>query len=255
MGIGADFDERLMTQLATAGAGAFYYLAKLTVLPRFFDAELQTASTTIASGAKLTLYTGSGVSVVDAMGLETQVLGNRTEIAVGSLYAGQERTIWLTLKVPSRDLGTVNLGELSLEYRVGTGASQSLTEALPRLACVAEWEEFRRLVKKSVWERAVVEEELSRAQERLGDAIASGSNADVEREVTSANQHRKLAQSLGSKKVEQAIVQLESSAASAKLAQQYAPAARNSAAKSQKSTGYMMRNSAKYINVDPFVGF
>jgi Ca-activated chloride channel family protein len=255
MGIGADFDEHLMTQLATAGTGAFYYLAKLETLPSFFDAELRTAGATVASNAKLVIYPAAGVKVIDASGVITHSSGNRADVALGSLYAGQARTLWLTLHVPSDHTGPLALGELAFEYRDRGGAVHSKSDALPKIACVAERDEFQRRVNQKTWERAVVEEELSRAEERLGDAIAAGTAADVDREVDKAIEHLSLAKSLGNKKVEQAVRQLEVQARSAKKAQTAAPEVKNHAAKSQKSTGYMNRNKSKYVSADPFTGF
>jgi len=69
LGIGQDFDEQVMTSLATAGTGAFYYMAKPEVLPALLDAELKTATETFASGAELRLRLGDGVRVTSAGGI------------------------------------------------------------------------------------------------------------------------------------------------------------------------------------------
>lgn len=255
MGIGNDFDERLMTQLATAGDGAFYYLAKLEVLARFFEAEFATASTTVATRSRLRLHLAPGARLVDAMGLAHETVGDAVEIPIGSLYANHERTLWLTVQLPTKQLGVTALGRVTLDYRRNDGASDGRSDELPRVTCVNNWDDYRNGINKSVWERAVVEEELARSEERLGDAIASGNEADVDREVVRAKEHQKLAESIGSQKVVSAIQRFDSSAASAKVSQRAPAPARNVAAKRQKTDGYVKRNSSKYVNSDPLMGY
>lgn len=255
MGIGEDFDERLMTQLATAGDGAFYYLAKLEVLASFFEAEFATAATTVATRGRLRLHLTPGARLVDAMGLSFESVGDAIEIPVGSLYAGHERTIWLTLQLPTDQLGTRALGRVTFDYRGADGTSDGRSEELPKIACVDDWDLYRDGIDKSVWERAVVEEELARSEERLGDAIASGNPEDVDREVARAQEHQKLAESLDSKKVVSAIRRFDSSASSARVSQLAAAPIRNLAAKRQKTNGYVKRNGSKYVKSDPMAGY
>jgi Ca-activated chloride channel homolog len=255
IGIGSDFDERLMTQLATAGDGAFYYLAKLDALARFFEAEFATAATTVATRGRLQLRLPPGARLLDAMGLPFESRGNQAEIALGSLYVNHERSVWLTLQLPTSQVATTPLGHVILDYRRSDGTSEATAVELPKVACVDDWAVYRNGVNKAIWERAVVEEELARSEERLGDAIASGSAADVDVEVARAKEHQRLAESLGSQKVVSAIQRFDSSAATARVSQRAEPSARNLAAKRQKADGYIKRNSAKYMLSDPTAGY
>jgi len=255
MGIGADFDERLMTALASAGTGAFYYLAKLEVLPEFFDAELLTAGQTVAYGTVLEIQLEPGVRVNSVMGLPFQQRGTKVTVPIGSLYSGHERTLWITAKVPTGRLAEFPLGSVGARFRIADGDHETDRHALPRLRCVATYSEFRDSIRADVWERAMLNESIGRSQERFGDAIASGTAADIDKEYTAANRHRRLATELGVQSVVRRLDQLEKSAQIAKQAQRAPAPVRRAEAKRQKASGYIERNRDSYLNADPRTGF
>jgi Ca-activated chloride channel family protein len=251
MGIGADFDERVMTALATSGTGAFYYLARLEMLKEFFDAELMTARETYAEGATLRLAPGPSVRVLSVMGLPVENIGNEVVARLGSLYAGHQRRVWVTYQVPQRFVGEYSLGTVAAQfYRQGQIEHVSVG-SLGTVACVDSEAVFRTKIVRDVWERAVIEEELTQAQEHFGDAIRSGSKQELDDAVRKAEEHRKLARALGSSKVASKLDSLDEQAKKARSAQSAAPAVRNAEAKRQKASGYHERNKDSYTNADP----
>ena len=255
MGIGEDFDEGLMTRLASVGTGAFYYLAKLAVLPRFFDAELRTANQTIATGATLELRLEPGVRVSNVMGLPFQQHGTSVAVPLGSLYADHERRVWVTLTVPTQRLSVLAIGEVFARFRAGGEAHRLAARSVPSIECVRSYAEFRAGILPDVWERAMLDEALSRNQEQIGDAIASGTAKDIDRAAADANSHRMLARDLGKSSVVAQIDALEQKAEVAKRAQTGPMPARQAEAKRQKADGYMRRNSGSYVNADPRAGY
>jgi Ca-activated chloride channel family protein len=255
MGIGADFDERLMTALASAGTGAFYYLAKLEVLARFLDAELLTASQTVAYGATLEIKLEPGIRVNSVMGLPFEQRGTRVTVPIGSLYSGHERTLWITVKVPTARRAEFQLGSVGARFRIADRDHETDRHPLPHLRCVDSYSEFRDAIRTDVWERAMLNESLGRSQERFGDAIASGTAADIDREYAAANRQRKLASELGVESVVKRLDQLERSARIAKKAQRSSAPVRRAEAKRQKASGYIERNKDSYLNADPRAGF
>jgi Ca-activated chloride channel family protein len=255
LGIGQDFDEHVMTALASAGTGAFYYLAKLEVLAGILDAELKTATETYASGAELRLRVGDGVQVMSAGGLSLETRGSEVAVAVGSLYAGRERKIWLSLKLPTDVPSERGLGTLALRYSRSGQSFDVAGAALPVVECVANQDHFEKSIDPAVWGRAMLEEELTRAREELGDAIARGTATDVDTSVARVEAQRALAEKLGQTAVAQEMTELKSHGARAKMAQQAAPEARNAAAKREKAMGYGKRNSSSYGGTDFAFGF
>ncbi len=246
MGIGQDFDEHLMTSLATSGTGAFYYLAKLDYLPEFLEAELASGRETYGVAANLHIQPASGITLVDAMGLDTRRDGDEQLVRIGNLYAGRNRSIWLTLRAPTHRLGPMDLGSIHLTYdRAGYRQNVSVGP-LPTIVCLDDREEFERRVRKDVWERALLNNVFSKAEEDFGDAIRSGDRQVIREALSAAEQERNLAESLGSQNVISKLDDLKGQAASAVAAQAAPAAERNEAAKKAKARGYQQRNRDMY---------
>jgi Ca-activated chloride channel family protein len=246
VGIGADFDENVMTALAKSGAGAFYYLAKLEMLPPLLDAELKTASETYASGAELSIRLPPSVSLLSATGGTPVQAGDQLIVPVGGLSAGRTRSLWLTLRVPTERLQDNDLGTVALRYRRQGKLFESRANALPKVACVADELQFKRRVVERVWEQAMLDEELGKGQEALGAAIRSGNALDVDQAVARANRELKLAQELGNQRVASGMQALAASAPAAKAAQLAPAPARASAAKKATADGFGTRNKDSY---------
>jgi Ca-activated chloride channel family protein len=256
MGIGNDFDETVMTSLARAGTGAFYYLAKLETLPAFLDAELKTANETYAQAAQIRFQPAPGVRVVSASGVTIEQRGDgMVVVPLGGLYAGQKQKVWLTLRVSAPELRDHELGELALSYRRNGRSIEIPGVSLPKVASVVDPAVFRARIVQPVWERATIEAEVSAAQERLAVAIGSGNSSDVDSALSAVPEQRRLAQELRSQKVLDELIDLEKRAALAREAQAAAPAERSIAAKRQSAEGFSRSRPSAYKNIQSDYGY
>lgn len=247
IGVGVDFDENLMTALSTAGTGAFYYIAKMEYLAEFFDAELRSSRDTYAQSAEVVITTAPGVRLVDAMGLPTDArMGGDHSVRVGNLYSNRERSVWLTLQVPSSSLGAKDLGVISLRYERNGQANTVSVGRLPHVLCLNDETLYHQNIHRPVWERALLDDVFNRTQEQYGDAIRSGDRAELARAQHSAEKERVLAQKLGSQAVISKLDQLKTEANVAEQAQTAAPEERNRAAKASKARGYQSRNKGAF---------
>jgi len=176
-GVGADFDEFLMTSLADAGTGNYHYLASAHGLADVFADEFDTARETVASGLELTLKTAPGVEVVDAAGYPLARDADATRVAIGALYAGQRRSIWVTLRAPTDAEGELSLGEVALAYRAeGAAGEVGLNDPLA-LARVADEDRWVAGVDAEAWGRAVITEEYSALKTAVSKQVKAGDRA------------------------------------------------------------------------------
>lgn len=105
MGIGLDFDEGYMGGVAQSGRGNFAFVKDASTLASFLGRELkETASTTI-EGATARITLPSGVRLVRAIGAEATSLndGREIELALGALFAGDERRVIVELAASMED--------------------------------------------------------------------------------------------------------------------------------------------------------
>ena len=184
IGVGADFDESLMSSLADAGTGNYYYLDDLRELAGIFRAEFETARETIATGLAVSLTPPAGVSVVDAAGYPLERSAGTVTFRPGSLFAGQERRVWVTLRVPTDAAGNLALGAVTLDYADPNGErSRVALPDLPEVACVEQEKDFHAGLDSESWGRSVAVEEYGRLQQDVADYMNVGSRDEAVREI------------------------------------------------------------------------
>jgi len=143
VGVGQGFDERLMMRLADAGTGNFYYVPDLEVLAGIFRDEFASARETVAGGLEVEIGTPGGVEVLDAAGYPLQRGSGSTRFQLGSLFAGQERSLWVTLRVPAQREATIALGDVRLHYSDAVGERRTATLSdLPSIVALADEQQF-----------------------------------------------------------------------------------------------------------------
>lgn len=166
VGVGHDFDETVMSAVADAGTGNFYYLPDVVELAGIFAGEFAAARETVARGLRVTLAPGDGVELVDAAGYPLERDGARVSFRPGDLHAGQVRRIWLTLRAPTDRERDLALGALALRWQEPDGAHRELAAlSLPSLACVAGEDTYYASFDVPVYRRSA-EESLGRLRER-----------------------------------------------------------------------------------------
>jgi Ca-activated chloride channel family protein len=127
MGIGLDFDESYMGSVARAGHGNFGFVNDGDALASFLHRELsETASTTVES-ASVHISLPAGISFVRATGAEARPTGTGVELAIGSLFAGEERRVLLELSANLKegDIAAVQ-GRATWQCVSGTGGDTEI---------------------------------------------------------------------------------------------------------------------------------
>jgi Ca-activated chloride channel homolog len=174
VGVGADFNEYLMTALADAGTGNYYYLRTSADLASVFASEFDAARTTVASGLEVRIEPNAGIAVVDAAGYPLERTGGAVVFRPESLFASQERRIWVTLSVPNQTAGDHPLGSFSLAYSRGGERSTLRFDEMPRVASVRHEDDFYASVDVSAWSRSVVIDGYNKMQEEVAREVKAG---------------------------------------------------------------------------------
>ena len=183
VGVGADFNEFLMSAVADAGTGNYYYLDDVERLAQVFSDELGATRETVAGAVEVAVAPGPGVRVLDAAGYPLEQVDGKTVFKPGSLFSGQERRIWVTLAVANRDLGDRPLGSFTATYN-----DRGVTRVLefgepPVVACVADENTYHDSFDKETWARAAAEEDYGRLQERVAGFVRAGRREEALREI------------------------------------------------------------------------
>jgi Ca-activated chloride channel family protein len=116
-GVGVDFDEDLMEQLAENGGGNYSFLRTGGDLEEVFNRELRQLSTQVASHPKLMLHLADGVRVNEVYGYayENDSRGN-TIVQLYDVPAGGRYRVMVHLSVPANSEGAQRIADLRLDY-------------------------------------------------------------------------------------------------------------------------------------------
>ena len=99
IGIGTDFNEDLMTQLAERSDGNHYFVESSRDLPRIFAAELGDVLSVAARKVIIEIDCPDGVRPLRIIGREGRIRNNRVEVHLNQLYAGQEKYVLIEVMV------------------------------------------------------------------------------------------------------------------------------------------------------------
>jgi len=116
IGLGLDFNEDLLANMADAGGGSYHFVDQAPQLAAIFEEELYAMTRTVARDVTVRMDLPPGVSVVDTYGYTDTSDGQGWRIYLGDIYAGQERKIVLRLDHPAADAGTLQLAGVTLDY-------------------------------------------------------------------------------------------------------------------------------------------
>lgn len=101
MGIGADYDERLLAGMATAGGGNFYFVESPVQIPDCLTGELGEALEVVACDVAVTVRPASGIRVETLNRFPlTQDGDGRVSVKLGDLVSRQDVSLVLRLTFP-----------------------------------------------------------------------------------------------------------------------------------------------------------
>jgi hypothetical protein len=121
VGVGADFNEYLMTALADAGHRQLLLPQRRRTRQRL-RTRVRRRAHDGRVGARRRLAPAHGVASSTRAAIRSSATGGTVRFRPGSLFAGQERACWVTLAVPQRHVGEHELGRVTLAYGEGRRA-------------------------------------------------------------------------------------------------------------------------------------
>ncbi|MGH7679149.1 MAG: vWA domain-containing protein [Gemmatimonadaceae bacterium] len=134
-GVGADFDERLLRDMAHEGGGNFYFIEGASQIPGILTGELGEALEVTIRGARLVVRPGALAHVEVLNRFRSRRDGGQLEIELGDLVSGQELDVVVKVVFPRGEEGSTAGVEAELLQVAGfvwTYASHDANDAQPR---------------------------------------------------------------------------------------------------------------------------
>lgn len=125
MGLGNDFNEDLMIEMASAGGGAFYFIESPEVAPIIFQEELSGLLNVVGQNLTITMLPTDHISMINQLNAyPVHTTGNTTAFSLGDIFANEEKTLVLEMSVPALDtLGEIQIATLIFDYDEIDGAN------------------------------------------------------------------------------------------------------------------------------------
>ena len=118
-GLGADFDEFLLSRMAEAGGGNFHFIEGAAQIPDFIAGEVGEALAITVRDAVLVVEAGEGATVESLNDFPCARQGEAWKIELGSLFGGQSLDPVLQITFPTGERGAVREVRVRLEDRDG----------------------------------------------------------------------------------------------------------------------------------------
>ncbi len=119
LGIGYDFNEDLMTQVAMVGGGSYGYLKDSAALAAIIQRDLQQAGTLVARDVRLSVRMPAGVMFGEVLGRPFTRSGDVVTVTLPDFSARQveKLVVRLSSSAPAKDGVAIDVGDFSLDYQ------------------------------------------------------------------------------------------------------------------------------------------
>lgn len=243
IGIGNDFNEDLMTQLAARSDGNHYFVESSRDLPRIFAAELGDVLSVAARQVVIEVICPKGVRPLRIIGREGRIRDNRVEIHLNQLYGGQEKYALIEVQVEAgRENERKQIADVRCSYENALTRKPESSQAVAQVRFSKRQEEVRASASKPV-QKALVENELAEARDQALDLYNAGRKEEAVRQLQEKSEEiSSRNQALGfSDLAQEAASALEGDAGSFAAPAPMAPAEK----KSIRSESYKVRQQQK----------
>jgi len=174
VGVGADFNEQLMTAIADRGTGNYYYLENPAAFAEIFQKEFYNTQTASLTGLKIQIPVNTGITLADAAGYPINVHNGQALFYPGNLRSGQTRKLYLTLQIPTNRQRTFELDQIQIHYQHNDRPYVTTLDESLTIACVSNQKKVYSSIDKTRWSEKVVNEDFNRLKQEVASDIKSG---------------------------------------------------------------------------------
>jgi Ca-activated chloride channel family protein len=179
VGLGAEFNEYLMTIIADQGTGNYYYLENPGAFAEVFQKELNYAKATVAGSVRVQIPLKGGISLVNAAGYPISIQNGNAVFYPGDLRSGQTRKLFLTLQLPSKTTRDIEINDLKVNYLHNGQARETKLKKSFKVACVKNRQEVYSSIDKTTWTQKVLQEDFNKLKEEVARDIKAGEKSSA----------------------------------------------------------------------------
>jgi Ca-activated chloride channel family protein len=152
MGVGVEYSEDTMMQVAEHGRGNYHFIGQPSEVPALFARELRELKATVAHDAVVSLELPAGSVVERVYGYDqAEVGGSRLSLPIGDLWSGDNRRIVVRVRSKAGSPSAL-LASAHVRYRSTDGgkAGARLATADASMRCVSDQAQVHALLRPAI---------------------------------------------------------------------------------------------------------
>ena len=173
-GVGADFNEQLMSAIADQGTGRYYYLENPGAFAAVFHEEFNNARGLALRSVKVRVPLPAGVTLVSASGYPVKTENGCALFYPGNLRSGQVRKLYLSFKLPTHTVQTFDLKDIQVEYVHNDSHYTADLNNSFQITCIRDAQKVAASIDRDKWIQKVIKSDFSRLKEEVALDIKTG---------------------------------------------------------------------------------
>lgn len=117
IGLGLDYNEDLMTQIARRSDGNHAFVEKAADLVKIFNSEFGDVLSVVAQEVTMKIRCADAIRPIRVLGRDADITGQTVTAYLNQIYGNQEKYLLLEVEVPNtRESKSLDLAEVSVTY-------------------------------------------------------------------------------------------------------------------------------------------
>jgi Ca-activated chloride channel homolog len=169
IGLGLDYNEDLMQQLAAASDGNHVFVERPSDLAEVFDLEFGDALSVSARDITITIECKLGFKPIRILGRDGQIDGNRIKLTLNQLQAKNERYVVVELEAPQgRAEGAADVADVRVDYiDLDNGAKPAHAKVRPQVRFSASAKDVEDGINKPVMSQVTAQIATERSEKAV----------------------------------------------------------------------------------------
>lgn len=117
IGLGLDYNEDLLAQLADMGGGSYDFVDDPRELEAVFSDELARTASVVARNTAVTIELPEGVEPLEVIGWDARRVDGGWQVFLGDVYAGESRKIVARVRVSGDRVGERRVADVAADYQ------------------------------------------------------------------------------------------------------------------------------------------
>jgi Ca-activated chloride channel family protein len=117
IGVDVDYNQKILAALAQESNGRHYFVENDDALERIFEAEAESLTSSIASGAEASIDLAPGVELDRVLDRSFRRVGSRVIVPLGTFDRSEVKTVLMKVRVPTRGDGAVPVANVEVAWK------------------------------------------------------------------------------------------------------------------------------------------